>query len=51
MQNLKKYKKEKDPFGEHTCANCSCQNVRFFLHFCILGVLGISNFWEMFFDR
>ena len=43
-------KRKKDSICEHTCANCSCQNVLFFciFHFFFFA---ISNFSEMFFDR
>ena len=40
-------KKKKHTICEHTCANCSCQHVRFFLHFFfILGIFSISCFWR-----
>ena len=47
MQDLKKHKKKKKKtICEHNCANCSCQNVRFFfLHFSFL------LFWEFPFFR
>ena len=49
MQNWKKHKKpKKDTICEHTCANCSCQNVRFFLHFWFLLFLEFPCFSEMF---
>ena len=50
LQNWKKHKKEKNyTICEHICANCSCQNVRFFfLHFSFC-CFGISMFSEMFF--
>ena len=31
-------KEKKDTICEHNCANCSCQSVRFFLHFLIFAV-------------
>ena len=42
--------RKKDTTCEHTCANCSCHNVRFF--FCIFhfGGWGISNFSRDVFD-
>ena len=51
MQNIKKHKKEKkkNTICEHTCANCSCQNVRFFfLHFSFLMFLEFPCFSEIF---
>ena len=51
MQNLKTRQKEKkDTICEHTCANCSFQNVRFSSFF-IFGVSECPTFQEMFFDR
>ena len=41
-------KKKKDTICEHTCANCSCQNVRFFLHFSVLLFLEFPCFSGMF---
>ena len=41
-------KTKKDTICEHTCANCSCQNVRFFLHFWFLLFLEFPCFSEMF---
>ena len=42
-------KKKKDTICEHTCANCSCQNVRFFfLHFSFLLFLEFPCFSEIF---
>ena len=39
-------KTKKDTICEHTCANCSCQNVRFFFSaFLIFAVLGLSMFF------
>ena len=35
-------KRKKDTICEHSCANCSCQNVRFFLHF---SFWGFRNFY------
>ena len=40
-------KRKKDTICEHTCANCSCQNV-LFSAFLIFAVFGISMFSEMF---
>ena len=37
-------KTKKDTICEHTCANCSCQNVRFFLHFWFLLFLEFPCF-------
>ena len=52
MQNWKKHQKRKnDTICEHTCANCSCQNVRFFSAFFIFAVFGISMFFRDVFDR
>ena len=44
-------KTKKDTICEHTCANCSCQNVRFFSAFLIFAVFGISMFFRDVFDR
>ena len=43
-------KTKKDTICEQNCANCSCQNVRFFLHFWFLLFLEFPCFSEMFFD-
>ena len=43
-------KKKKDTICEHSCANCSCQNVLVFCIFHFLG-FGISNFRRDDFDR
>ena len=45
-------KRKPDTICEHTCANCSCQNVRSFFckfQFCCFG--GISMFFRDGFDR
>ena len=47
LQILKKHKKEKNTICEHTCANCSCQNVPFFYIF-HLGFSEFQMFGEMF---
>ena len=47
MRNLKKHKKEKQKKNscEHTCPNCSCQNIRFLciFHFCFLAISILSE--------
>ena len=49
MQNLKKHKKEKtDTICEHTCANCSCQNVLFLCIFHFWVFCTFQFFSEMF---
>ena len=50
---LKETQKRKNTICEHTCANCSCQNIRFFFvssAFFIFAVLGISMFFRDVFD-
>ena len=44
-------KSKKDTICEHTCPNCSCQSVRFFLHLSFLLFLEFPFFSEMLFDR
>ena len=39
---------KKDTICEHTCANCSCQNVRFFFCILIFAVLEFACFSKMF---
>ena len=39
----KKYKKHQKALFVSTCANCSCQNVRFFLHFSFLLFCNFQN--------
>ena len=47
-KNAKFQEKKKDTICEHNCANCSCQNVRFFSAFFIFANFGISIYSEMF---
>ena len=49
MQILKTRHKRKHAICEHTCANCSCQNVCFFLIIHFWGVRNFQNL-ERFFD-
>ena len=49
IAKLKETQKRKNTICEHTCANCSCQNVRFFfffLHLSLLPFFGISCFFR-----
>ena len=49
MQKLKKHKQEKkNTICENNCANCSCQNVRFFSAFFIFAVFQFPFFQRCF---
>ena len=48
---MKETQKKKDTICEHTCANCSCQNVRFFSAFFIFAVFETSMFFRDVSDR
>ena len=48
IAKLKETQKQKDTICEHTCANCSCQNVRFVLHVSVLLFFDLPCIWEMF---
>ena len=50
MQNLAKHKKKKDTICEHTCANCSCQNVSFFQHFSFSLIFEFPFFRDVFWE-
>ena len=47
-KNKETQKKKKDTVCEHNCANCSCPNVRFFLHFSFLLFLQFPFFQRCF---